>query len=210
MAAVVLEPVQGEGGVNIPPEGYLQEVREICDKAGTLLIFDEVQTGMGRTGKWFAKEHSGVEPDIMCVAKAIAGGYPMGIMAAQEGVASAFRKGDHASTFGGNPLGCAASLATIKAIEDEHLLERSRDMGEYLKKELSVRCKQDFIDHVRGVGMMVGVQMNKDGSALVDKAREKGLLLNCTSETVLRFVPPFVITMDEIDRAVRIVSELTL
>ena len=210
VAAVVLEPVQGEGGVILPPEGYLQEVREICDKAGTLLIFDEVQTGMGRTGKWFAKEHSGVEPDIMCVAKAIAGGYPMGIMAAQEGVASAFRKGDHASTFGGNPLGCAASLATIKAIEDEHLLERSRDMGEYLKKELSVRCKQDFIDHVRGVGMMVGVQMNKDGNALVDKAREKGLLINVASDTVIRFVPPFVITKDEIDRAVRIVSELTL
>lgn len=134
----------------------------------------------------------------------------MGIMAAQEGVASAFRKGDHASTFGGNPLGCAASLATIKAIEEEHLLERSRDMGEYLKKELSVRLKQDFVDHVRGVGMMVGVQMNKDGTSLVDKAREKGLLINCTSETVLRFVPPFVITKEEIDRAVRIVSELTL
>ncbi len=210
IAAVVLEPVQGEGGVQIPPKGYLQEVREICDKAGVLLIFDEVQTGMGRTGKWFAKEHSGVEPDIMCVAKAIAGGYPMGIMAAQEGVASVFRKGDHASTFGGNALGCAASLATIRAIEEEHLLERSRDMGEYLKKELSIHCKQDFVDHVRGVGMMVGVQMNKEGNSLVDKAREKGVLINVASDTVIRFVPPFVITKEEIDRVVDVTSQLTL
>jgi acetylornithine/N-succinyldiaminopimelate aminotransferase len=209
-AAVVLEPVQGEGGVQIPPKGYLQEVREICDKSDTLLIFDEVQTGMGRTGKWFAKEHSGVEPDIMCVAKGIAGGFPMGVMAAQEGIASAFRKGDHASTFGGSPLACAASLATIRAIEEEHLLERSREMGEYLKKELSIHCKQDFVDHVRGIGMMVGVQMNKEGNALVDKAREKGVLINVASDTVIRFVPPFVITKDEIDKAVGIVSELTL
>jgi len=210
VAAVILEPVQGEGGVQIPPKNYLQEVREICDKAGTLLIFDEVQTGMGRTGKWFAKEHSGVEPDIMCVAKGIAGGFPMGVMVAQEGIASAFRKGDHASTFGGNALGCAAALATIKAIEEEHLLERSRDMGDYLKKELSIRCKQDFVDHVRGVGMMVGVQMTREGNALVDEAREKGVLINVASDTVIRFVPPFVITKEEVDRVVDVVSGLTL
>lgn len=210
VAAVILEPIQGEGGVQIPPKNYLEEVREICDKADTLLIFDEVQTGMGRTGKWFAKEHSGVEPDIMCIAKGIAGGFPMGVMAAQEGIASAFRKGDHASTFGGNTLGCAAALATINAIEDEHLLDRSRDMGDYLKKELSIHCKQDFVDHVRGVGMIVGVQMNKEGNALVDKAREKGVLINVASDTVIRFVPPFVITKEEIDKAVQVVSELTL
>jgi acetylornithine/N-succinyldiaminopimelate aminotransferase len=210
VAAVILEPIQGEGGVRIPPEGYLAEVREACDKAGTSLIFDEVQTGMGRTGKWFAKEHSGVEPDIMCVAKGIAGGFPMGIMAAQEGIASAFTKGDHASTFGGNALGCAASLATIRAIEEEHLLERSRDMGEYLKKELSIRCKQGFVDHVRGVGMMVGVQLNREGNALVDEAREKGVLINVASDTVIRFVPPFVFTKEEVHRAVDVVSGLTL
>ena len=210
VAAVILEPIQGEGGVQIPPKNYLEEVREICDKAGTLLIFDEVQTGMGRTGKWFAKEHSGVEPDIMCVAKGIAGGFPMGVMVAREGIASAFRKGDHASTFGGNALGCAAALATINAIEEEHLLERSRDMGDYLKKELSIHCKQDFVDHVRGVGMMVGVQMSKEGNALVDQAREKGVLINVASDTVIRFVPPFVITKEEIDRAVDVVSDLTL
>jgi acetylornithine/N-succinyldiaminopimelate aminotransferase len=210
VAAVILEPIQGEGGVQIPPKGYLEEVREACDRAGALLIFDEVQTGMGRTGKWFAKEYSGVEPDIMCVAKGIAGGFPMGIMAAQEGIATAFRKGDHASTFGGNALGCAAALATIKAIEEENLLERSRVMGEYLKKELSIHCKQDFVDHVRGVGMMVGVQLNKDGNALVDKAREKGVLINVASDTVIRLVPPFVITREQVDKAVGVISELTL
>lgn len=210
VAAVVLEPIQGEGGVRMPPDGYLEEVREACDRAGVLLIFDEVQTGMGRTGKWFAKEYSGVEPDIMCVAKGIAGGFPMGIMAAQEGVASAFMKGDHASTFGGNALGCAAALATIRAIEEESLLERSRVMGEYLKKELSIHCRQDFVDHVRGVGMMVGVQLNKDGNSLVDKAREKGVLINVASDTVIRLVPPFVITREQVDKAVGVISELSL
>lgn len=209
-AAIVLEPIQGEGGVQIPPKDYLREVRKICDKAGILLILDEVQTGMGRTGKWFAKEHSGVQPDIMCVAKGIAGGFPMGIMAAKEDVAKAFSRGDHASTFGGNPLAVAASLATIKAIEEEHLIERSRDMGDYFKKELEKHCKQDFVEGVRGLGMMIGVQLRKDGTPLVDKARENGLIINCTSETVLRFVPPFVITRDEVDRAVDIVSRLEL
>jgi acetylornithine/N-succinyldiaminopimelate aminotransferase len=209
-AAVIIEPVQGEGGVIMPPKDYLKEVRKICDKAGVILIFDEVQTGMGRTGKWFGKDHSGVQPDIMCVAKGIAGGYPMGIMAATEEVAKAFMKGDHASTFGGNPLGVASALATIEAIEEEHLIERSKEMGEYLKKELARNCKQDFVDSVRGLGMMVGVQLKKDGNPLVDKAREKGVLVNCTSDTVLRFVPPFVITKEEIDRAVSVVSSLEL
>jgi acetylornithine/N-succinyldiaminopimelate aminotransferase len=208
-AAVILEPIQGEGGVIIPPAPYLKEVRELCDKKDVLLIFDEVQTGMGRTGKWFAKEHFGVEPDIMCVAKGIAGGFPMGVMLACEDVAKAFGKGDHASTFGGSPLACAAALGTIDAIESDRLLDRSREMGEYMKNELAKKCEQDFVDHVRGIGMMIGIQLKKDGNALVDKAREKGLLMNCTSETVLRFVPPFVITKEEIDRAVDIVSELS-
>lgn len=209
-AAVILEPVQGEGGVNIPSPEYLKDVRRICDRAGVLLIFDEVQTGMGRTGKWFGKDHYGVRPDIMCVAKGIAGGFPMGIMAAKEEVAKTFTKGDHASTFGGNPLAAAAALGTIKAIEEEHLVDRSRDMGDYMKKEIARKCKQDYIDHVRGLGMMIGVQLKKDGTALVDQAREQGLLINCTSETVLRLVPPFVITKEEIDRTVDIISGLKL
>lgn len=209
-AAVILEPVQGEGGVNIPPKDYLKEVKKICDKAGVVLIFDEVQTGMGRTGKWFGKDHFDVQPDIMCVAKGIAGGFPMGVMMATEEMAKAFGKGDHASTFGGNPLACAAALGTIQAIEEENLVERSGEMGDYMMKELTKHYKQDYVDHVRGLGLLIGVQLRKDGSALVPKAAEKGLLINCTSETVLRFVPPFVITKEQVDRVVKVLGGLTL
>jgi acetylornithine/N-succinyldiaminopimelate aminotransferase len=209
-AAVIIEPVQGEGGINIPHKDYLKEVKKICDRADIVLIFDEVQTGMGRTGKWFGKDHFGVQPDVMCVAKGIAGGFPMGVMMATDDVAKSFVKGDHASTFGGNPLACAAALGTIKAMEEEKLVERSRDMGNYMRSELTKKCKQDFVDHVRGLGMMTGVQMKREGNALVDQAREKGVIINVTSDTVIRLVPPFVITKDEIDLAVDVVSQLKL
>jgi acetylornithine/N-succinyldiaminopimelate aminotransferase len=209
-AAVIIEPIQGEGGVNIPQKDYLKEVKKICDRADIVLVFDEVQTGMGRTGKWFGKDHFGVQPDVMCVAKGIAGGFPMGVMMATDDVAKSFVKGDHASTFGGNPLACAAALGTIKAIEEEKLIERSRDMGNYMRAELAKKCKQDFVDHVRGLGMMIGVQMKREGNALVDQAREKGVIINVASDTVIRLVPPFVITKDEINRAVDCVSQLQL
>ncbi|WP_424358863.1 acetylornithine transaminase [Methanocella sp. MCL-LM] len=207
-AAVVLEPVQGEGGVHVPPLEYLREVREICDRTGTLLIFDEIQTCMGRTGKWFGKDHSGVQPDIMCIAKGIAGGFPMSALVATESVATKFAKGDHSTTFGGNPLACAAALATIQAMEEEHLVERSAEMGEYMRGQLRDHCRQDFVSEVRGLGLMIGVQLKRDGNALVDKAREKGVLINCTADTVLRLVPPFVITKDEVDRVVEVVGQL--
>ncbi len=209
-AAVIIEPIQGEGGVNIPQKDYLKEVKKICDRADIVLVFDEVQTGMGRTGKWFGKDHFGVQPDVMCVAKGIAGGFPMGVMMATDDVAKSFVKGDHASTFGGNPLACAAALGTIKAMEEEKLVERSRDMGNYMRAELAKKCKQDFVDHVRGLGMMIGVQMKREGNALVDQAREKGVIINVASDTVIRLVPPFVITKDEINRAVDCVSQLQL
>ena len=209
-AAVILEPVQGEGGVNIPQRDYLKEVRKICDRAGIALIFDEVQTGMGRTGKWFGKDHFGVQPDIMCVAKGVAGGFPMGVLLATDEAAAAFGKGDHASTFGGSPLACAAALGTLRAMEEEHLVERSRDMGNYMRNELAKKCKQDFVDHVRGLGLMIGVQLKQEGNALVDQARAKGALINVASDTVIRLVPPFVITKDEINRVVDIVSQLQL
>ncbi|WP_424358864.1 acetylornithine transaminase [Methanocella sp. MCL-LM] len=209
-AAVILEPVQGEGGVNIPNKDYLKEVKKICDRAGVVLIFDEVQTGMGRTGKWFGKDHFDVQPDIMCVAKGIAGGFPMGVMMATDEMAKAFGKGDHASTFGGSPLACAAALGTIQAMEEEHLIERSVEMGEYMRKQLTAHCKQDFVDHVRGLGLMIGVQLKKDGNSLVAPAREKGVLINVASDTVIRMVPPFVITKEQVDRVARVVGELTL
>jgi acetylornithine/N-succinyldiaminopimelate aminotransferase len=203
-AAVILEPVQGEGGVNIPDPGYLKEVREICDETGTLLIFDEVQTGFGRTGTWFCKEQTGVEPDIMSMAKAIGGGFPMGAIAAREGIS--FGRGQHAATFGGGPLACAAALASIGAIKEEKLLERSREMGAYFIEKLRNMNRDDVVE-VRGKGLMIGVEMNYKCGDIVDFAREHGVLVNCTSDSVLRLVPPLVITKEQIDTVVGILEQ---
>lgn len=202
-AAVILEPVQGEAGVYPASNEYLRAAREICDDSGALLIFDEVQTGFGRTGRWFAKEHSGVMPDIMTLAKAIAGGLPMGAMLSTETISGCFQRGDHASTFGGGPLVCAAALASISAIRDENLVRRSEEMGSYLKRELS-----RLPVSVRGLGLMVGVDIKGDARSLVDAARERGVLLNSTGEHTLRLVPPLVVTKDEIDRVVNVIGEI--
>lgn len=203
-AAVILEPIQGEGGVNVPAPDYLKEVREICDETDTLLIFDEVQTGFGRTGKWFCKEHFGVEPDIMSMAKAIGGGVPMGAIAAREGLT--FKKSEHASTFGGGPLASAASLASIKAIKEENLLEKATENGAYFMKKLRNMQREDILE-VRGKGLMLGVEMTYPCGKFVDFAREKGVLINCTSESVLRLVPPLVITKDQIDSVVEVLEQ---
>jgi acetylornithine/N-succinyldiaminopimelate aminotransferase len=204
-AAVIIEPIQGEGGINVPSEGYLEEVRRICDETGTLLIFDEVQTGFGRTGKWFCKEHSGVQPDIMTMAKAMAGGLPMGGIAAREGLT--FSKGQHASTFGGGPLTCAAALASIKVMEDENLIERSREMGEYFRKQLIDLEREDFLE-VRGRGLMIGIETGSLCADFVNSAREMGVLLNCTSDTVLRIAPPLTISKEQIDTVVGILGQI--
>jgi acetylornithine/N-succinyldiaminopimelate aminotransferase len=203
-AAVVLEPIQGEGGVNVPDPGYLKEVREICDETGTLLIFDEVQTGFGRTGTWFCKEQFGVEPDIMSMAKAIGGGFPMGAIAARSGLS--FGRGQHASTFGGGPLACAAALASIQAIKEEKLLERSKEMGAYFTKKLSGMARDDIVE-VRGKGLMIGVEIKYPCGKFVDFAREHGVLVNCTSDSVLRLVPPLVITKEQIDSVVDVLEQ---
>lgn len=204
-SAVVLEPVQGEGGVNVPRPDYLRAARQICDDYEALLILDEVQTGFGRTGRWFGKEHSGVRPDIMTLAKAAAGGLPLGVMMAAESVSGGFQKGDHGSTFGGGPLICAASLAAIGAIKKEDLVKRSDEMGRYLRSELrkNLQAKE-----VRGLGLMVGVELEEDCAPIVNEAREKGVLLNCTSEHVLRMVPPLVVGREEIDHVVRVLGEI--
>jgi acetylornithine/N-succinyldiaminopimelate aminotransferase len=206
-AGVILEPVQGEGGVIIPSNGYLKEVREICDETGTLLILDEVQTGFGRTGKWFAKEHSGIEPDIMTTAKAMGAGFPMGAMLAREGVAASFGRGDHASTFGGNALACAAALANIDVIKKEGLVKKSEELGNYLIKKLRL-LNRDYVTEIRGKGLMVGMELSIRCDDIVNKAREKGVLLNCTSESVLRFVPPLTITKELLDRVVGVLNEI--
>ena len=206
-AGVILEPIQGEGGVIIPSEDYLREVREICDEKGTLMIMDEVQTGFGRTGKWFAREHSGIRPDIMTAAKAMGGGFPMGAMLAREEVAANFVRGDHASTFGGNALACAAALANIEVIKKERLVKRSQDLGNYLMKKLK-ELNKDYVLDIRGKGLMVGMELSIKCEDIVAKAREKGVLLNCTSESVLRFVPPLIITKQQLDTAVSVLDEI--
>lgn len=201
--AVILEPVQGEAGVYVADTEYLRAARQICDDRGALLIFDEVQTGFGRTGKWFGKEHSAVMPDIMTLAKAMAGGLPIGAMLARGPAAEAFQKGDHGSTFAGGPLICAAALASIQAIKDEKLVERSEEMGAYLKSQLAKLAPRE----IRGLGLMVGVDLDADCKALVGAALEKGVLLNSTGEHTLRFVPPLVVGKDEIDRMVSVIEQ---
>ncbi|MDF0591375.1 acetylornithine transaminase [Methanotrichaceae archaeon Mx] len=204
-SAVVLEPVQGEGGVNVPSPGYLRAAREVCDDAGALLILDEVQTGFGRTGTWFGKEHSGVMPDVMALAKGIAGGLPMGAILVAQSVSDVFQRGDHGSTFGGGPLVSAAALASIGAIKDERLVERSEEMGAYLRARLAEEI--DAID-VRGLGLMVGVELVASCPEIVNRARERGVLLNATSDHVLRMVPPLVVGKEEIDRVVKVLGEI--
>jgi acetylornithine/N-succinyldiaminopimelate aminotransferase len=206
-AGVILEPVQGEAGVIIPSDGYLREVREICDETKTLLILDEVQTGFGRTGKWFAREHSGIEPDIMTLAKAMGGGFPMGAMLAREDVAANFGRGDHASTFGGNALSCAAALANIEVIKKEKLVARSGELGVYLMKKLKALDK-DYVKEIRGKGLMVGMELSIKCEDIVSRSRELGVLLNCTSESVLRFVPPLTITREQLDAVVGVIDEI--
>ncbi len=206
-AGVILEPIQGEGGVIIPADDYLKEVREICDETGTLLILDEVQTGFGRTGKWFAREHSGIRADIMTLAKAMGGGFPMGAMLAGEDVAANFVRGDHASTFGGNALSCAAAIANIEVIKKERLVKRSEEMGKYLIQKLK-DLNRDYVREIRGKGLMVGMELSIKCDDIVNRARERGVLLNCTSESVLRFVPPLTITKEQLDKAVSVLDEI--
>jgi len=206
-AGVIVEPIQGEGGVIVPSDGYLKEVREICDDKGILMILDEVQTGFGRTGKWFAREHSSIIPDIMTTAKAMGGGFPMGAMLASDEVAANFVRGDHASTFGGSALACAAALANIEVIKKEELVKRSQDLGNYLVKKLK-ELNKDYIKEIRGKGLMVGMELTIKCEDIVTKARENGVLLNCTSESVLRFVPPLTITEQQLDKAVSVLNEI--
>jgi len=206
-AGVILEPIQGEGGVVIPSNEYLKEVREICDENQTLLILDEVQTGFGRTGKWFAKEHSGIKGDITTIAKAMGGGFPMGAMLGSEDVAVKFERGDHASTFGGNAISCAAALANIDVIKKEGLVKRSKELGAYLIRKLE-GLNKDYVKEIRGKGLMVGMELSIKCDDIVNIARERGVLLNCTSESVLRFVPPLTITEEQLDKAVSVLDEI--
>ena len=201
--AVLLEPIQGEGGVNCPDPEYLQSVRRLCDETGVLLIFDEIQTGMGRTGKFFAYEHFGVEPDIMTLAKALANGLPIGAMLATEEVAEAFGPGTHASTFGGTPIVTAASIQVVKVLLEEDLIHHCSIMGDYFKERLLwLKKRHDAIVDIRGMGLLLGMKLQIDGDPVVQSCMEKGFLINCIQGNILRFVPPLIIEEEDIDALV--------
>ncbi|MFC1876903.1 aspartate aminotransferase family protein, partial [Thermodesulfobacteriota bacterium] len=202
-AAVMLEPVQGEGGVRCPSPGYLQAVREICDNTGTLLVFDEIQTGMGRTGKLFAYEHFGIVPDVMTLAKALGNGLPIGAMLAGDEIASAFSPGAHATTFGGTPIITATALAVVKTMEAENIAAHSAHMGSYFKKKLqSLQEKHPVIEDVRGYGLLIGMELKIKGDGVVKACLEKGFLVNCIQESILRFAPPLIVQKADIDALV--------
>jgi predicted acetylornithine/succinylornithine family transaminase len=206
-AAVILEPIQGESGVIVPPHGYLGAVRSLCDQRGVLLILDEVQTGMGRTGSWFAYEQEGISPDILCLAKGLAGGLPIGACLATPPVASAFELGDHGSTFGGGPVQCSAALAVIRVIEQEGLIERARYAGERLMKELETLFGTDA--EVRGAGLMIGIEFKAPvAAAMAGHALEAGLLVNNPTGSIVRLTPPLVVTDEDIDQALSILEEV--
>jgi len=207
VAAVMVEPIQGEGGINVATEEFLQAIRRLCDENGAVMILDEVQTGIGRTGKWFAYQHFDVEPDIITMAKALGGGVAIGAMMAKPELAAVLTPGKHASTFGGNCIACAAGIAVIEAIEEDNLLQNAAELGQYTKdKLLQLKQKHSVIDSVRGIGMMIGVQLTGPGAAIVDKCLEQGLRINCTHDTVLRFMPPMIATKEQIDRAIEILD----
>jgi acetylornithine/N-succinyldiaminopimelate aminotransferase len=207
--AIMLEPVQGEGGVNIPPAGYLEKVRALCDEFDLLLICDEVQVGCGRTGTLWAYEQEAIVPDIMTLAKALAGGPPIGAMLTTDVLAVRLGPGTHGSTFGGNPLVCSAALAAMHTIVDDGVLDNCRAMGTYLVQKLEqLQAKYAFIREIRGRGLIIGMEMDIDGGPLVSAALERGLLINCTVGKVLRFVPPLIVSLAEIDEAIRILDDV--
>jgi predicted acetylornithine/succinylornithine family transaminase len=206
VAAVLLEPVQGEGGVVVPPEGYLEGVRVLCDEHDVLLIFDEIQTGIARTGHWFAYQHYGVVPDVMCLAKGIAGGLPMGICMASPEVAAAFQPGDHASTFGGGPVQSAAALAVLDVIEREGLVERAEIAGRRFVEGLKAIVPTGA--DVRGLGLLLGVELTSPTARRVaEEAFARGVLVNDATPHVVRVAPPLVITDEEIDRALAVLGD---
>lgn len=207
VAAVLVEPIQGEGGINVAAGEFLQTIRQLCDEKNAVMILDEVQTGIGRTGRWFAYQHFDVEPDIITMAKALGGGVAIGAMMAKEEIAASLSPGKHASTFGGNCLACAAGIAVIEAIEENNLLQNAAEVGEYAQgRLLQLKDKHSIIDSVRGIGLMIGVQLTRTGKEIVDKCLQKGLRINCTNETVLRFMPPMIVTKDQIDQAIDILD----
>jgi len=211
IVAVMVEPIQGEGGVNIPDADYLTQLRALCDDKGWLFILDEIQTGMGRTGKWFGFQHTSIKPDIMTLAKALGNGVPIGACLANEKTAASMKPGKHGSTFGGNPLMCATASTVIETIEKDNLLERSKSLGEYLLK--GFRAKLNGIEGVRdirGQGLMLGIELDQSCGELVTNALNKNLLINVTADNVIRLLPPLIISEQQADTIINIVGDLII
>jgi predicted acetylornithine/succinylornithine family transaminase len=207
--AVMLEPVQGEGGVNVASRYYLEGVKMLCREHGALLIFDEVQTGIGRTGRLLACQHYDVKPDLLTLAKALGGGFPIGATLASADVAAAFQPGDHASTFGGNPLACAAALAAMEVLLTGGVVENAAAIGAYMFDKLAeLKGKYGYVKEVRGLGLLLGMELTVEGTDIVNGCRGKGLLINCVNNNVLRFIPPLTITRQDADRALAILEEV--
>lgn len=209
VCAVMLEPIQGEGGVVCPGPDYLMRVRDLCSERGVLLIFDEVQVGMGRTGRLFAHEHYGITPDIMTLAKALGNGVPIGAMLATEELSSAFGPGSHATTFGGTPLLTAVSKAVLNSLLEDGWISHAEKMGAYFKERLEdLGRKYDFVQEVRGLGLIIGMELKRPGAPVVEACLKEGFLINCAQEKVLRFVPPLIVQKDEVDRLVEALDRI--
>lgn len=209
--AILVEPIQGEGGINLPPTGYLEGLRELADKHKLMLIFDEVQAGMGRTGRWFGHQHWTVQPDAMTLAKAIAGGIACGALVARSAFADKFKPGTHAATFGGNPIACRAALATIETIEADGLLERGTRIGERFRHRLeALRTRCPWLQQVRILGTMIGIELTVDGAPVVNQCLQRRLLVNCTHGTVIRLLPALTLTDDQLDEGCAILEEVLL
>jgi len=210
VAAIMVEPIQGEGGINIASKEFIEGLRELCNKKDMLLIFDEIQCGLGRTGKIFAYQYYSVEPDILTLAKSLGGGIPIGALIAKDKIASSFKPGDHGTTFGGNPVACAAAIAYLKALKEENLITKCKEKGEYFRKKIEELKEKypKFIKEARIIGLMVGLEIEKDGPEVVKKCIEKGVLINCTADNVLRFLPPLIIKEEEIDYLVEVLDKV--
>jgi len=210
VAAIIVEPIQGEGGINIASKKFIEGLRKLCNKKGMLLIFDEIQCGLGRTGKVFAYQYYNIEPDILTLAKSLGGGIPIGALIAKDKIASSFKPGDHGTTFGGNPVACAAAIAYLKVLQEEDLITKCKEKGEYFKKKIEELKEKypKFIKEARIIGLMVGLEIEKDGPEVVKKCLEKGVLINCTAGNVLRFLPPLIVEEEEIDYLIEVLDKI--
>lgn len=207
--AVMVEPVQGEGGIRVPSEGYLQALRTLCDEKGWLLIFDEIQTGNGRTGAFFAWQHTNARPDILTTAKGLANGLPLGACMASGNATEIFQPGNHGSTFGGNPVACAAALATLKVIEADNLCQHAEKLGSYMKAGFKNALEGNgHVVDIRGLGLMIGIELDKPCTELVAKAMAKGLLINVTANSTIRLLPPLIMTNEQADTVIATVVDL--